>query len=114
MKSKAMAFLAAGLALTAFTFVVPSSAEARSCNNNNNNRSYFNNGRKFKKFKRVQQRRWNRAFNNNNNNWNRRVNVNPNYTPVNSYFVPNNQVYGNVINPYYTGNGFMNTIRNLF
>lgn len=109
MNSKVMSFLAAGLVLTAFTWVSPAPVEAQSCNNGNR----FNNARSFKRFKRAKKRQWRRAFNNRNRNnsfFNRNrvpVNVNPYFSPVNGYYGANN-------NPYFNNGGFFNTLRNIF
>lgn len=110
MKSKTLAFLAAGLALSAFTWISPAPAEAQVCNQNTNLNSYnpnFNR-RDFHRNRKAVRKHLNRAYRNNVNAYTGVVNP--------SYFAPANQnLYGNLVNPYYTNNnGLVRNVLNWF
>ena len=94
-----MAFLAAGLTLSAFTWISPAPAEAQACNSN------FQQRNAFRQHKKAYRKHLRRAYRNNA----LPVNVNP-------YYVPANQnLYGNLVNPYYTNNnGLVRNILNWF
>lgn len=98
MKTKFMAILAAGLTLSAFSWVsFAPPAEAQVCNGNQNNRRAF---KRYKRFRRNQQRVFRRNV--------RPANVNP-------YFVRGNNFYNRgFVNPYFVNQGLWGSIRNLF
>ncbi len=110
MKSKTLAFLAAGLALSAFTWISPAPAEAQVCNQNSNLNSYSpnSNRRDFHRNRKAVRKHLKRAYRNNVNAYTGVVNP--------SYFVPANQnLYGNLVNPYYTNNnGLVRNVLNWF
>ena len=100
MKSKVMAYLAAGLTLSAFTWISPAPAEAQVCNSN-----FQQHRNVFRKKKRAYRKHLRRAYRNNA----LPVNVNPYIAPV------NRNLYGNLVNPYYSNNnGLVRNILNWF
>ncbi|MCB9469469.1 MAG: hypothetical protein H6677_14425 [Candidatus Obscuribacterales bacterium] len=120
MKSKTLAFLAAGLALSAFTWISPAPAEAQVCNQNTNLNSYnpnFNR-RDFHRNRKAVKKHLKRAYRNNVSAYANANNSLPVSVPVNvnPYYVPANQnLYGNLVNPYYTSNnGLVRNVLNWF